>query len=295
MSPRVSRRPSRLPHGLRIALLLAPALGVVVILFGGGLVQAVAQSIGYRPFLPGGGWSLDAYRALWTDPAVRASIGITLRVTVLSTVLAAILGLAAALLVRSLGRSRPLIAGLLQVSLPVPHLVAALTMLLLLSQGGVLSRAAAALGWIDDPSGFPGLVQDGFGWGIIASYLWKEAPFVAVVVLSALSRRVSDREDAARVLGAGPWRRLWHVVIPALAPAWGAASLLVFAFTLGSFEVPFLLGRPFPATLPVVAYEQFREPDLAVRPLAMAIAVLIAVVAGACAIVYLALSDGGRR
>ena len=48
--------------------------------------------------------------------------------------------------------------------------------------------------------------------------------------------------------------------------------MLVLAFTVGSYEVPFLLGRPFPATLPVVAYQQFRDPDLAARPLAMAIA-----------------------
>lgn len=295
MTGTVSRRPSRLPRGLRTALLLAPALLVVVVLFGGGMAQAVAQSLGYRPYLAGGSFSLDAYRGLWTDPAVRASVGITLRVALLSTGLAAVLGLGAALLVRSLGRGRPLFAGLLQVTLPLPHLVAALAMLLLLSQAGAVSRVAAAFGWVDDPAGFPAVVQDPFGWGIIVSYLWKEAPFVAVVLLSVLSRRVDELSDAARALGAGAWQRFRHVLLPALAPALGSASVLVFAFTLGSYEVPFLLGRPYPATLPVVAYEQFRDPDLAARPLAMAVAVLIAVLSGACAVAYLALSDGVRR
>lgn len=295
MTRAVSRRPARLPRGLRTALLLAPALLVVVMLFGGGLVQAVAQSLGHRPYLPGGSPSLAAYRALGDDPAVRASIGITLRVALLSTGLAAVLGLAAALLVRSLGRGRRLCAGLLQVPLPLPHLVAALATLLLLSPTGAVSRVAAALGWVDDPAGFPAVVQDGFGWGIIVSYVWKEAPFVAVVLLSVLSREVAGLEDAARALGAGRWQRLRHVLLPALAPALGSASVLVFAFTLGSYEVPFLLGRPYPATLPVVAYQQFRDPDLAARPLAMAIAVLLAVLAGACAVAYLALSDRMRR
>ncbi len=288
-------RPSRLPRGLRIALLLAPALTVVVVLFGGGLVQAVAQSVGYQPYLPARDLSLDAYRALWADPAVRASVGITLRVAMVSTVAAAVLGVAAALLVRSLGRARPAFAALLQVTLPLPHVVAALAMILLLSQSGALSRVAATFGWIEGPVDFPALTQDAFGWGIIASYVWKEAPFVAVVVLAALSSGVAELEDAARALGATAWQRLRHVLAPVLAPAVAAASVLVFAFTLGSYEVPFLLGRPFPATLPVVAYQQFRDPDLAARPLAMAIAVLTALLVGVCAVAYLALSERLRR
>lgn len=292
---RLATRPSRVPRGVRIVLLLAPALTVVVALFGGGLAQALAQSVGYQPFLPGRELSLDAYRALASDPAVRASIAITLRVAVLSTVVSAVLGVAAALLVRSLGRTRPVFAALLQVTLPLPHVVAALAMILLLSQSGALSRVAATLGWIGEPAAFPALTQDAFGWGIIASYVWKEAPFVAVVVLAALSSGVSELEDAARTLGASAAQRLRHVLVPVLAPAVAAASVLVFAFTLGSYEVPFLLGRPFPATLPVVAYQQFRDPDLAARPLAMAIAVVTAVLVGACAVAYLALSERLRR
>jgi putative spermidine/putrescine transport system permease protein len=287
----MATRPSRVPRGVRIALLLAPALTVVVVLFGGGLVQALAQSVGYQPFLPGPELSFDAYRALWADPAVRASVGITLRVAVISTAAAAALGVAAALLVRSLGRSRPAFAGLLQVTLPLPHAVAALAMILLLSQTGALSRLAATAGLVGEPAGFPALTQDAFGWGIIASYVWKEAPFVAVVVLAALSSGVAELEDAARALGATAVQRLRHVLAPVLAPAVAAASVLVFAFTLGSYEVPFLLGRPFPATLPVVAYQQFRDPDLAARPLAMAIAVVTALLVGACAVAYLSLSE----
>jgi putative spermidine/putrescine transport system permease protein len=281
--------------GVRTALLLAPALLVVVGLFGGGLAQAVAQSLGYQPFLPGRELSLDAYRDLWADRGVRASIGITLRVALVSTAAAAVLGVAAALLVRSLGRSRRAFAALLQVTLPLPHAVAALAMILLLGQSGALSRLASTAGLVDDPAGFPALTQDAFGWGIIASYVWKEAPFVAVVVLAALNAGVADLEDAARALGANARQRLRHVLLPVLAPAVAASSVLVLAFTLGSYEVPFLLGRPFPATLPVVAYEQFRDPDLGARPLAMAIAVVTALLVGACAVAYLSLSDRLRR
>ncbi|MGI9004215.1 MAG: ABC transporter permease [Pseudonocardia sp.] len=281
----------RVPRGVRIGLLLAPALTVVVVLFGGGLAQALAQSLGYQPFLAPRPLGLAAYRQLWSDPAVRASIGLTLRIAAVSTLLAAVLGVAAALLVRSLGRTRRVFGSLLQVTLPVPHLVAALAMLLLLAQSGTLSRGSNALGLTGDPAAFPALTQDAFGWGIIISYVWKEAPFVGVVVLAALSTGVAELEDAARALGAGPGQRFRHVVLPVITPAVGASSLLVLAFTVGSYEVPFLLGRPFPATLPVVAYQRFRDPDLAARPLAAAISVLIAVLVGLCALAYLALTE----
>lgn len=290
---------ARVPRAVRIALLLAPALSVVL-LFGGGLAQAVAQSVGYRPFLPPGPIGFDAYRQLWADPAVQASITLTLRLAVVSTASAAVLGVAAALLVRSLGRTRRAVAAVVQVPLPVPHVVAALAVTLLLAQSGVLSRVSHALGVTTAPARFPALTQDGFGWGIIASYVWKEAPFVAVVVLAVLPSGVTELENAARVLGAGAWRRFRHVVLPVIGPAVGASSLLVLAFTIGSYEVPFLLGRPFPATLPVVAYQRFRDPDLTARPLAMAISVLTAVLVGLCAAAYLLLADrlrgpGGPR
>ncbi len=119
--------------------------------------------------------------------------------------------------------------------------------------------------------------------------MWKETPFLAVIALAALGRGVDDLERAARVLGAGAWQRLTGVTLPLLAPAVAAGSVLVFAFTAGSYEVPALLGRPYPATLPVVALQYYRDTDLRARPQAMAVAVLIAVLTVAVAAGYLAL------
>jgi putative spermidine/putrescine transport system permease protein len=75
-----------------------------------------------------------------------------------------------------------------------------------------------------------------------------------------------------------------------------AASLLVFAFTFGAFEVPYLLGKSYPTILPVMAYNEYRDIDLSARPTAMAINVLIALITGAVAALYLRLArDLGRR
>ena len=262
-----------------------------------GVTQAVAQSFGYQPFLAGWRWSLAAYRELFTDPAVRASMALTVRVAFLATGTSALLAVPAALLIRRLGRARSAFTGIFQANLAVPHLVGALCMLLLLSQGGLLSRISSAAGFTDSTSAFPAITSDRFGVAIIAEYVWKETPFLTVVVLAALSRGVQDLERAAQSLGAGRWQQLRHVVLPSIAPAVTAGSVLVFAFTAGSYEVPYLLGRPYPATLPVVALQLYNDTDLTRRPEAMAVAVLIAVLTSVAVGGYLVLAGrlAGRR
>ncbi|MEO6957998.1 MAG: ABC transporter permease subunit [Antricoccus sp.] len=285
-----SFRSRQLPRGVRIALLLSPAAVVIGVFFVGGVAQGVAQSFGYQPFLPGYHWSVDAYGEILADPAVRGSLLITLRVSLLSTVIAAVLGVGSALAIRGLRRGRGWVSGLFQVNLAVPHLVGALCMLLLLGQSGFLSRLFYSAGLADSPATFVQLTGDRFGWGIIAEYAWKETPFVGIIALAALSRGVTDLENAARVLGATRWRRLRRVTLPLLAPPVAASSVLVFAFAAGSYEVPYLLGRPYPATLPVVALQDYRNIDLSVRPQAMALAVVITLLTTLLALTYLALA-----
>lgn len=278
------------PRSVRIGLLLLPAMSVVTVFLVGGVGQALAQSLGYQPFLPGWQLSLDAYRQVWADPGVRASLALTARVAVLSTTVSAVLGTAVALLIHPLTRARRWSLPLLQTTLAVPHLVGALCMVLLLSQVGLLSRIAHAVGVSGSPDGFPALTADSFGIGIIAEYVWKETPFIAVLALAALNRGSDELTDAARVLGAGRWQRLRHVTLPVLTPSVTAGSVLVFAFAFGSYEVPFLLGRPYPATLPVVAYQYYADTDLAARPQAMAVAVLISVTSVLVVAAYLAVT-----
>ncbi len=261
-----------------------------MVLFLGGLALGVAQSLGYLPFLPGWHWSLDAYTGLLDQKAVRQSFLLTFRIAFLATGAAVVLGVSGALLVRSTRRGRSVLSAVFQSSLPVPHLVGALAMLLLLSQGGTVSRLTNALGLTDGSQGFPELTGDRFGWAILAEYAWKEAPFIGVVVLSALNSGVAELEDAARTLGAGRWARLRHVIIPVITPGVLATSILVFAFSFGSYEVPYLLGRPYPATLPVVAYQYYVDIDLNARPTAMAISVLIALLIGSLVAAYLAIT-----
>jgi len=177
---------------------------------------------------------------------------------------------------------------LLQAPLAIPHLVVALATITVFAQSGLLARAAFALGLIDSPSGFPVLVNDSAGLGIILSYAFKEVPFIALVATTLLARRGDEHDEVARTLGASPWQRFRHVTWPFLAPGVGAAALMIFAYVFSAFETPFLLGQPYPAMLSVVAQQRFMSVDLADRPSAMACALIMTVIAAVIVRVYLA-------
>ena len=279
----------------RIALLLTPALAVITLLFLGGFALAVAQSLGLLPLIGEGRVSLDGYRAMLDDPAFRAGFFLTFRISLVATALSAVLAVAAALLVRGTRRGRRAVTWLFQLNLTVPHLVGAGAMLLLLSQSGMVSRLAHAAGLTDSVRDFPQLVGGAGSVAIVAEYVWKAAPFVGIVVLAVLAADIAPLEDVARTLGAGPWQRFRHVVLPLIMPAVLSTSVLVFAFTFGSYEVPYLLGRSYPTTLPVVAFRTYTDVDLNARAESMAICVVIALLVGALAFAYLRLLDRWAR
>lgn len=278
---------------VKIALLLAPALLVIGVLFAGGLFAAVVQSLGYLPAIGQTEISLDAYREVLTGEDFVDSFLLTTYVAAASTGISTVLAVLAALALRRAGGR--LSAIVFQLPITIPHLVAAVGIALVISQAGLGARLAAALGLIGDPREFPALLYDRYSVGIILTYVWKETPFIALVVLASLRGVAGELEEVARTLGANAWQRFWYVVFPVISPGIIAASLIVFAFTFGAFEVPYLLGRTYPTILPVMAYNEYRDIELTSRPVAMAINVLIALITAVFAALYLRLArDLGR-
>ncbi|MBA2510117.1 MAG: ABC transporter permease subunit [Rubrobacteraceae bacterium] len=278
---------------LKIALLLAPALIVIGVLFAGGLVSAVVQSVGYMPAIGQTRISLDAYREVFTGGDFLDSFLLTVYVAGASTAVSTVLAVLAAMTLRRSGGR--LSAVVFQLPITIPHLLAAVGIALVVSQTGLGARLAASLGLIGEPREFPALLYDRYSVGIILTYVWKEVPFVALVVLAALRGVAGELEDVARTLGANTWQRFWYVVFPVISPGIVAASLLVFAFTFGAFEVPYLLGRTYPTILPVMAYNEYKDVELSARPVAMAINVLISLFTAIFAALYLRLArDLGR-
>ena len=60
-------------------------------------------------------------------------------------------------------------------------------------------------------------------------------PFVQLLVGAALGRLPVDQEEAARSLGAGPWRRFKSLVVPHLRPTWAFSLVIVALYTISDF------------------------------------------------------------
>jgi len=159
--------------------------------------------------------------------------------------------------------------------------------LLLLSPSGLLSRVLFSLGLIASDQNFPLLVNDRANLGVLIHFVWKEVPFITLILLAVLRGIQPELGMQARALGAGPWQCFWHVTLPLLKPGIISASLIVFGFVFGSFEVPFLLGSTTPKTLPILVYEAFTNVDLNQRSVAIALGLMLSLISMTSIAIYL--------
>jgi len=296
--PISSERRRPLPERLRIALaelpwqaylLLLPAVSVIALLFGGGLILAFLQSVGLLGLTSAGAFSLEAYRLAFSSGDFWQSLGLSLYIALTATALSTVCSLGLALLLQRAGRWASFAV---QLTLPIPHLVGVAGILLLLSPSGLLSRLLFALGWISSDQDFPLLVNDSANLGVMIHFLWKEIPFMTLILLAVLRGIRPEYGIQARALGASPWQCFWHVTLPLLRPGILSASLIVFGFIFGSFEVPFLLGSTSPKTLPILVYEAFTDVDLAQRAVAVALGLILSFISMSLIALYLWLGSG---
>ncbi len=253
--------------GLEGARLVAPAVVLIVAVTGTALLAVAATSLGLVPLVGQPRLSTEGFTALAGD--LRAATAESLLTAAAATLLAGAVGLIIATVAMSRGRGVRLVVGLAVAVLTVPHLVGAASTGLLLSDVGLAQRwsGLAAASW-------PELVGGRWPWATVIELAWKESAFVALVVVASVGRRYADLRQVAAVLGAAPrsqWRR---VLLPLSAPALASSSLIVFVYSLGTYEVARLLGRAYPEPLPVMAYRLFTDIDVAARPQAAATAVV---------------------
>jgi putative spermidine/putrescine transport system permease protein len=272
------------PGSRRTLLLLLPAAVPTAAVIGAALTVAALQSTGLLPVVGEPEPTTAAYRAVAGDRALLDGLRVSLGIAAASTVLALAVGLGTAMLARTTRLGGRLLRAAAAATVPVPHLVGAAAVGLLLADSGLAARALAT-----EPGEFPPLVGGPWWVAVVAEYAWKESAFVALVVLAALAAGERELDETAATLGAGPWQRLRRVALPLAAPSAVAAGGVTFAYVLGSYDVAWLLGRSYPEPLPVLAYRLWTDVDLARREQALAVAVVTTALALACLLATAAL------
>ena len=262
----------------KLLALLGPALCVILLLFGGGLVLGFLQALGHLPSQGFDAVSFDHFKNVLQDPDFGKSLILTLYISTVSTVIAAAVSVVLSLALIKWAADSKTVNFILQIPLTAPHLVIAVSVILLLAPAGLFSRLLSSMSIIQSPADFPLLVNDSWAIGILVVYIWKEIPFITFMLLSVLKNMGTELLEAGSTLNASRYQRFMYIILPLIAPSLGSACLIVFAFTFGAFEVPYLLGQTYPLVLPVWAYKNYSDIDLLARPEGIAIGLIIAVI-----------------
>jgi multiple sugar transport system permease protein len=113
----------------------------------------------------------------------------------------------------------------------------------LLDSRGLINDVLSALGWLKTP--IPFLTDQ---WLLLASAMtvtvWKGLGYYMVIYLAALGTVPKDLHEAAQVDGAGWWRRLWSVTLPALRPTMVLVAVLSAVAAFRVFSEMYLLAGP---------------------------------------------------
>ncbi|WP_435789906.1 ABC transporter permease [Clostridium sp.] len=269
-------------------VLLSPILILYIVLIGGGLIETVKESMGYIPVLGFDTFDLDSYKEIFKQNSFLRDMLYSVYIAGTATILSTFLGIIIAYCFVTSKNSyvKVIVKKALQMGLIIPYLYVVFLAMITLSQTGFISRLMYNIGVLKDLKSFPELIFDRRGLGIIWVYVFKGTPFIALFVLNVMSKISSTYEDVAKSLSASGLTILRKIYIPLSSGAIIWSSCIVFAYELGSFEVPYLLGSISPVSLSSRLYSLFINPDLSLLPKGMAMNVILIILGGAIVGVY---------
>ncbi len=212
------RRRARTRYGLIVLAFLLPSLLPITLFTLVPMVQAAWISLTEWNLLTPPEWvGFDNYVKLLTDPGTGDIFLHTVYYIVGYLPLVYLGGLAIALALNGALKGRAFLRGVYFLPVVTSWIVVALVWRWLLNpSNGIVNTALAWFGiegpgWWTDPA-----------WAmpsIILASAWKDLGFVMVILLAGLQAIPQELMDAAKVDGAGWWRRLRSITLPLLSPS----------------------------------------------------------------------------
>lgn len=242
-------------------LLIAPALALLAAVLAWPLVSGILMSFrDVRIVGSEGPWiGFDNYAKVMTDPAFWRASWLSFVWVAANAVLQTALALAAALILHQKFPGVRVARTWIVLSWIVPTVVVVMIWRWLFStSGGVVNPALMGLGLTERPVGFFATPWTAFATLVFINS-WRWFPFIALMILAGLTRIPSDLHEAARVDGAGPWKRFTRITWPLLAPTLTVLLVIGTLLSFNVFDVIWLMTAGGPAggtrTLPVLIYE----------------------------------------
>jgi ABC-type spermidine/putrescine transport system permease subunit I len=158
-------------------------------------------------------------------------------------------------------RTKALLRWLYRWPLFIPFVVAGQVMRTFLAKNGMLNHVLVGSGLIE-----PLAAQSMLDWrGIVVAFVWKQAPFVTLLLAGAMASLDATHVEAARNLGAPRWRVLFGIVLPQVRGTLLVGLVLSFVTMLSVLSVPLMINPNSPTMMTVdVAYRISTHGDYAV-------------------------------
>ena len=225
----------------------------------------------------------DLWHALGT-PAARDALIVSVKTSAIAHAAVLLVGTPSAwALARYRFRGRAFVLSLVELPLVLPPAVAGIALLVTFGRFGLLGNTMDFLG-----------IHIAFTqWAVVLAVAFVESPFYVRGAVASFEAVDETLVEAARTLGAAPFRVFRRVALPLAAGGLAAASALALARGLGEFGATLLFAGSLQGvtqTLPLAIYAQF-EADLDV---ALAIGALF-VVFGVIVLLALKLLPGWIR
>ncbi|MFJ8695484.1 ABC transporter permease [Streptomyces roseolilacinus] len=226
-----------------LVLMTLPALLLVLVFNYVPVLGNVVAFQDYDPYLSENGFvamlespwiGLENFERIFSDSAFWRAVENTLVLFLLQLVLFFPVPIVLALLINSI--VRPRVRAVTQAIMYLPHFFSWVLVITVFQQifggAGIIAQTLREHG----VEGFDLMTDPGiFKFLVTSEGIWKDAGWGVIVFLAALSAVSQDLYEAAAMDGAGRWRRMWHVTLPALRPV--IALLLVLrvgdALTVG--------------------------------------------------------------
>ena len=198
------------------------------------------------------------YRYFAGDDEFWSSVHYGLVYSAATIVLQLVLGVLAALLLNEVFRGRNLLRGVVLFPYMIPTIVAVILWKWLLNDSyGLVNHLLLAAGLVSAPVAWLG--KDFIMCSLIVTSVWQFFPFVVVTYLARLQTIPPELYEAARVDGAGAWRRFVHVTLPQTRSVLFVIVLLRSIWMFTKFDTVWLMAGEggvsrYIRTLPVYAY-----------------------------------------
>ncbi|MGA9866582.1 MAG: 2-aminoethylphosphonate ABC transporter permease subunit [Acetobacteraceae bacterium] len=145
-----------------------------------------------------------------------------------------------------------IVSRLIDTFIALPTFLVALAFTFIYGSAGLLNQSAMELLHLP----LPPINFLYSAWGVILAEVTVYTPFVMRPLLASFSLIDTAQIEVASSLGAGPWRIIRRIIIPAAIPALLAGGSLCLLLTVNEFGIVLFIGAKGVITLPLLVYDK---------------------------------------